>query len=130
MAFKARLKVAGKDLPILACDYSLKQETDATGRPSSITRGGKINVTVESTGETTFFEWMVNPFERKEGSIVFMKRDNDATLKELKFKEGYLVDYFEQFGSTGDTPVTETFTISAKEIEIGDGSHVNEWPGT
>lgn len=128
MSFKARLKVAGKELPVLSCDYSLKQETDATGRPSSITRGGKIHVTVESTGDTAFFEWMVNPFERKEGSIVFVKRDSDATLKELKFKEGYLVDYFEQFGSTGETPVTETFTISAKEIEVGSGSHKNEWP--
>lgn len=128
MSFKARLKVAGKELPVLACDYSLTQETDATGRPSSITRGGKIHVTVESTGDTAFFEWMVNPFERKEGSVVYSKRDSDATLKELKFKEAYLVDYLEQFGSTGDSPVTETFTISAKEIELGNGKHTNEWP--
>lgn len=128
MSFKARLKVAGKELPILACDYALKQETDATGRPSTITRGGKINITVESTGDTAFFEWMVNPFERKEGSIIFAKRDSDATLKELKFKEAYLVDYYEQFGSVGENPVTETFTISAKEIEVGNGAHKNEWP--
>lgn len=127
MSFKAKLKVGGKELNILACDYSLKQETDATGRPSSTTRGGKINVTVESTGDTTFFEWMVNPFERKDGSIVFIKRDNDATLKEVKFKEAYLIDYFEHFGSTGDNPVTETFTMSAKEMEVGSGVHINEW---
>jgi len=127
MSFKAKLKVAGKDLNILACDYSLKQETDATGRPSAITRGGKINVTIESTGDTTMFEWMCNNFERKDGSIVFIKRDSDATLKELKFKEAYLVDYFEHFGSTGDNPVTETFTMSAKEITVGTGTHTNEW---
>ena len=128
MSFKAKLKVAGKELPVLACDYSLMQETDPTGRPSSVTRGGKINITIESTGDTTFFEWMVNPFERKEGSIVFIKRDSDATLKEIKFKEGYLVNYFEQLGSTGDNPATETFTISAKELEEGNGKHQNEWP--
>jgi hypothetical protein len=127
MSFKAKLKVAGKEVNILSCDYSLKQETDATGRPSAITRGGKINVTVESTGDTAFFEWMTNNFERKDGSIVFFKRDNDATLKELTFKEAYLVDYFEHFAAQGENPVTETFTISAREIGMGDGKHKNEW---
>lgn len=128
MSFKARLKVAGKEIPVLACDYSLKQETDATGRPSSITRGGKINVTVESTDDTAFFEWMVNPFERKEGSIVFVKRDSDATLKELKFKEAYVVDYKEEFDGKNDSPNYERFTISAMSIEVGNGKHENEWP--
>jgi len=127
MSFKAKLKVAGKELNVLACNYALKQETDATGRPSAITRGGKINVTVESTGDTTLFEWMCNNFERKDGSIVFIKRDNDATLKELTFKEAYLVDYMEDFGATGDNPVTESFTLSAKEIGAGSGKHLNEW---
>src|SRR5260221_6051764 len=97
MSFKAKLKVAGKELNVLACNYAMHQETDATGRPSAITRGGKINLTVESTGDTSFFEWMCNNFERKDGSVVFIKRDTDATLKELKFKEAYLVDYRENF---------------------------------
>jgi hypothetical protein len=127
MSFKAKFKVAGKELNVLGCHYALKQETDATGRPSSITRGGKITVTVESNGETTFFEWMCNNFERKEGSIVFIKRDTDATLKELSFKEAYLVDYKENFDSTGENPITETFTLSAKEIGVGNGTHTNEW---
>jgi hypothetical protein len=127
MSFKAKLKVAGKDLNVLNCYYAMKQETDATGRPSSITRGGKITLTVESTGDTTFFEWMCNNFERKEGSIVFIKRDTNATLKELQFKEAYLVDYKENFDNVGDNPITETFTLSAKEINLGNGQHVNEW---
>lgn len=127
MSFKAKLKVAGKEVNVLGCHYALKQETDATGRPSSITRGGKITVTVESTGDTQFFEWMTNSFERKDGSIIFAKRDSDATLKELKFNEAYLVDYHENFESTGDIPVTETFTLSAKKIGLGSGEHENEW---
>ena len=127
MSFKAKLKVAGKDVNVLNCSYALKQETDATGRPSSITRGGKINLTVESTGDTAFFEWMCNNFERKDGSIVFVKRDTDATLKELKFSEAYLVDYRENFDGTDNSPVTESFTLSAKSIELGSGKHENEW---
>ncbi|MBZ4188469.1 type VI secretion system tube protein TssD [Niabella beijingensis] len=127
MSFKAQFEVAGKKVNVLDMNYALNQETDATGRPSSITRGGKITMTVESTGETNFFEWMCNNFERKDGKIVFTKRDSDATMKELNFKEGYLVQYRENFNSTSDNPITETFTISAKEISMGNASHVNQW---
>ncbi|PZP38833.1 MAG: phage tail protein [Pseudopedobacter saltans] len=127
MSFKAKLKVAGKEVNILNLSYALKQETDATGRPSSITRGGKIYVTIEATGDTSFFEWMTNSFERKDGSIVFTKREDDATLKELFFKEAYLIDYKEAFDSINDRPVAESFTLSAREISMGTGTHTNEW---
>ena len=126
MSFKSILKVAGKNYNVLSINYGLFQETDATGRPSTITRGGKIDITVESTGETDLFEWMTNSFERKDGSVVFYKRDNDATLKELKFSEAYLVKHKEKFDASGDNPLTETFTISARELEMETGKYINE----
>lgn len=127
MSFKSKLKVGGKELNILNASYDLHQEVDASGRPSSVTRGGTINLTVESTGDSFFFEWMTNNFERKDGSIMYVKRDTDAKLKEMNFKEGYLVKYREAFDATDGAPLTETFTISAKEISCGGGEHVNEW---
>jgi len=127
MSFKAKLKVAGKELNVLDCSYSLNQETDPTGRPSSVTRGGRINLKVESTGETDLFEWICNSFQTKDGSVVYLKRDSDATMKELKFKEGYLVDFEERFDAANDNPMITDFTISAKEITLGNGTHKNEW---
>ena len=127
MSFKSRLEVGGKKYNILNVNYTLTQETDPTGRPSSQTRGGKIEVTVESTGETDIFEWMTNSFERKDGKVVFIKRDSDATLKELSFSDGYVVKYKENFDSVGNNPLTESFVISAKSIKMGTGEHVNEW---
>jgi predicted RNA-binding protein with TRAM domain len=127
MSFKSKLKVGGKELNILNASYDLHQEIDATGRPSSVTRGGTINLTIESTGDSFFFEWMTNNFERKDGSIQYVKRDTDAKLKELNFKEGYLVKYNETFDAGDGNPLVETFTISAKEISMGGGEHVNEW---
>ena len=127
MSFKSILKVAGKNYNVLNVSYGLFQETDATGRPSTITRGGKIDIVVEGTEYTDFFEWMTNSFERKDGSVVFYKRDSDATLKELKFTEAYLVKHREKFDSVGDNPLTESFTISARKIEMGSGEYENEW---
>jgi hypothetical protein len=127
MSFKSILKVAGKNYNVLSVNYGLFQETDATGRPSTVSRGGKIDITVESTGATDLFEWMTNSFERKDGSIVFYKRDSEATLKELKFTESYLVKHKEKFYSTGENPLTETFTISARKLEMGSGAFDNDW---
>ena len=128
MSFTSKFKISsGKERNILSVEYAMLQETDPTGRPSSVTRGGKIHLTVEGTGETDLFEWMTNSFERKDGSIVFKKRDSDATLKELKFKEAYIVKYTQNFDSTGENPLTESFVLSAKEIELGNAMHINEW---
>ena len=127
MSFKAKFKAAGKELNILDCSYSLHQEVDPTGRPSSVTRGGQITVTVESNQETDLFEWMCNNFERKDGSIVYLKRDSDATMKELKFTEGYLIGFEEMFHAANTNPMSVTFTISAREITMGSGTFRNEW---
>lgn len=127
MSFKCKFNVDGKQLNILNVSYDLYQEVDASGRPSSVTRGGTITLTVESTGDSFFFEWMTDNFQRKDGSVQYVKRDTDAKLKELNFKEGYLVKYKETFDATGSNPLVETFTISAKEITMGTASHVNEW---
>lgn len=127
MSFKATLNVGGKTLVVKHCSFDLNQEVDATGRPSAITRGGRIRLTVESSGETDLFEWMVNNFERKDGTVTFYKRDTDAKSKELGFKEGYLVKFDETFDADSQTPMLTSFTISAREISMGNGKHVNEW---
>lgn len=127
MSFKAKFNVAGKEYRVLASSFDLHQLVDKTGRVSSETRGGRINVVVESTQETDLFEWMCNSYESKDGSLIFLKRDSDATLKELKFKEAYMIDYSEAFNSTDDRPMNISFTLSAKEIELGNGKFSNEW---
>jgi hypothetical protein len=127
MSFKSVFEVAGKKMVVKHCSYDLTQEVDATGRPSAITRGGRIRLVVESTGDTDLFEWMVNNFERKDGSITFYKRDSDATQKVVKFKEGYLVKFEESFDADDKDPMTIAFTISARELNVGNGTHVNEW---
>ena len=127
MSFEAKFKVAGKEMNVLECGYALYQEVDPTGRPSSVTRGGKITLTLESTSDTDLFEWMCNNFERKDGSVVFTADNSEATMKELKFKEGYLVEFDEQFHSFDSKPMTIRIIISAKEITVGSGTHINEW---
>ena len=112
---------------LLSVRNALYHATAAMGRSSTVTGGSKREVAVESTGEADFFEWMTNSFERRDGSITFLKRDTEATLKELKFTEAYLVKHREHFDASGEKPLTESFTISARKLEMGTGAYENEW---
>ena len=127
MSFKAVLDIDGDQYRVLNCDYEFRQEVDATGRPSSTTRGGIIRVEIESTDDTSNFEWMCDSYMRKDGKITYNKRDEDSKLKELEFKEAYLVGYREAFDNVGDGSMTETLTFSARTVILGDGEHENEW---
>ena len=86
-----------------------------------------ITIEVESTSDTGLSDWMFNNFEMRSGSVVFLKRDNEATSKELNFTDAYAVKYVENFNASGQNPMTEKITISAREISVGNGEHVNEW---
>ena len=128
MSFKAKFKAGSTEYNVLDCKYHLFQEVDDTGRPSSVTRGGSITLTLESTNDTALFEWMCDHFGLKDGSVVFTKRDSEATMKELKFTNAYMVAYAEKFTASTDAPMNMTVTLSAREITLGNGTHTNEWP--
>jgi hypothetical protein len=123
------LKVDGfTDREVLKLDYSLHQEIDVEGRPSAITRGGRINIMVKSLndGNTDFMEWVCDPYTTKKGSLEFEKRDG-TNMKTLKFEDAYLVEYQESYDSIDENLQHEIFTISAKKIDIGGVYHENSW---
>lgn len=127
MSFKAVFSDGSNEWNVLHCNFALHQEVDATGRPSSVTRGGTINLTVESTDDTSLFEWMCDSYLKKDGNIKFNKRDEDAKMKDLNFVEAYLIKYDEMFDSEGAGAMVIKFTLSALEINMGNGVHINEW---
>lgn len=108
--------------------YELNQQTDVQGQPTGTTRGGKITVKVKSNddGNTDILEWMIDTYMSKSGTISFPNRQG-GEMKHLSFKEGYVVEYAETYDSTNSLLQYEEFTISAKEIAIGNARHNNRW---
>ena len=128
MAFKATFEVDGTKFNILSCSYHFYQETDVTGRPSSITRGGQITVTLESSDDNTLAKWMIDSYGLKSGNLKFFKRDSEtAIMKQVDFTDAYLVSYDETFSHESSNPMVITCTLSAKEIKVGSAEHKNEW---
>ncbi len=129
MTFSAELEVAGKKYDVIACSFDLLQEVDPFGAPAQITRGGRIKLTVKSDGETDLFEWMCDNTLKKNGNIIFKDpQNNDKTLKQLEFTDGFIMKYEEKFDAIDSSPMSTCFTISAREIKMGNGIHVNKWP--
>ena len=113
---------------VLYVRYELNQQTDVEGQPTGTTRGGKIKIRVKSNddGNTDLMEWMCDTYMSKCGTISFPNRQG-GEMKALTFKEGYLVEYAETYDSTNSLLQYEEFTISAKEIAVGNARHNNRW---
>jgi hypothetical protein len=129
MAFKATLKMLSKEFDVISMSYAFNRDVDVKGRPASRVYGGNINLTVESTEDTSIIESMLNskhkPFN---GTITFFKDDEDAKLKELAFENSYIISFNESF-STGHTdPTYCSFIITAEIFKMGSAEHDSEWP--
>lgn len=113
---------------VLFARYELNQQTDVEGQPTGTTRGGKVTVKVKSNddGNTDILEWMMDTYMSKSGTISFPNRQG-GEMKHLSFKEGYVVEYAETYDSTNSLLQYEEFTISAKEIQVGNARHNNRW---
>ncbi len=129
MSFNATLSIdGGADVRVLHASYALNRDVDSTGRPSSMIRGGTVQIEVESTEDTSLFTWMVDQYSTKNGKITFFKRDSKTKMKELSWENGYIVQFSESIDSIGENPMTIHFVISAQKITVGDATHENPWP--
>ncbi len=128
-SFRASLELGGKEFDVLSSDYAFSRDTDKKGKISSNVYGGRITLTIESTEDTSVIEAMLNSqFKSVEGKIIYKKTDEDAKMKEVEFKNAYIVYFKETLDVNGDVPMTIDFTVSAEEINIGNASIHNRWP--
>jgi len=128
-SFKATLKMGSGEFDVLKCDYSLHREVDTKGNPATGIFGGTINLSVESTDDTSIIESMVNEHKPVDGKITFMKGDEDSKMKELTWEKGYVIKYHEGLDITNSQPMGIDFTVSAMKIKVGNAEHKNSWPG-
>ncbi|PID68913.1 MAG: hypothetical protein CR968_00420 [Flavobacteriia bacterium] len=127
MSFLSQMIIEDDTMNVLSCSFSFQQGADSTGKPSQRPKGGQITVVIESTNKTDFLEWMISPNMTKDGEIIFYKRDNMASLKTIKFKEAYCLNYDEDFDAVNDNPLKTRIVISAKEVTVKDTTFVNNW---
>lgn len=128
MSFIAKLDLEGDSSNILYCSFRFTQVTDATGRPASVPKGGSISLTVESSGNSELFDWMISPDQTRSGIITFYRRDTMSKLKTLEFTDAHCIDYQEVYHHDGEFPMQVQLVLSAKELKLNDSTFTNNWP--
>lgn len=128
MSFIAKMDLEGENANILYCSFRFTQVTDATGRPSSVPKGGAVMLTVESSGQSDLFDWMISPEQTRSGLITFYRRDTMSKLKTLEFTDAHCIDYQEVYQHDGDFPMQIKLVLSAKELKLNDSTFTNNWP--
>lgn len=128
MSFIAKFKVDDMEMNVLHCGFEFSKDIGATGKPTSIPKGGIVLLKLESNGATNLFDWMINPLQIKSGIITFYRRDTMSKLKTVDFKDAYCINYYETFDHTGDNPMQLELTLSARELKINDSTFKNNWP--
>jgi len=130
MAYKATLSLGGKKYDVLSSSFSFNRSVDPKGRPSSGVYGGEIHMVVESYEDTTLVELMLNKqHTAQSGEISFDQGTADGKMKTIKFTDAFITNYTESASAHGADAMTIQFTLSAREISVGDVAKLtNEWP--
>ena len=63
-----------------------------------------------------------------EGKIAYKKLEQDAEMKEIAFKNAYIVYYMETLDVNNYVPMTIALTFSAELINVGNAALDNRWP--
>jgi hypothetical protein len=124
MAFKGVFKFKSKEYRLLAFSHNIVRQLDARGAPATGPNAGTVSITIEVGDNNDIAEWAMLDYQTEEGEVVLFKRDSDATLRSLKFKDAYIYQYQELFSADDVNPCTFSFSITAKEVELSPGGIV------
>ncbi|WP_459211626.1 type VI secretion system tube protein TssD [Aquimarina rhabdastrellae] len=128
-SFRATLLLGEDEYDVLYSEFMFTRETDKKGKVSSSINAGRIKTRVASTESTAIAEAMINcQFKPINGKIIYKKTDENSKMKEIEFKNGYIVYYKEILDVDNDVPMSIEFTVSAEEIIIGNAAIDNRWP--
>ncbi|MBR6055307.1 MAG: hypothetical protein IKP46_08235 [Bacteroidales bacterium] len=122
------MKIDGyKDREVLMVTYEFDQATDVEGQMAGIPRGGKITVRLKALNDGTpdLLAWMCERSLPKNGSIEFLETKTGKVMKEIKFTNGYCVDFEERWEDK--LGHYELITITCKAIEFGSVKYENDW---
>jgi len=120
--------------PVEGCEvvrygHGFVQGIDQTGQPNTEVHGSMIGVQIVSTAEAELTKWMLDPFGRRSGRVVFKRNDQDSTFVETIFEDAYCISYRESLrpGSTHENSSLVNLYLSPKQVTIRGLVHKASW---
>ncbi len=129
MSFISQMIIEDDTMNVLSCNLSFQPEDDGVEKKFKKPKKGKLTVLIEANDKTDFLTWILSYDMTKNGEIIFYEQDDMSSLKTIKFKEGYCLNYDENFDALSNTPRTVELVIQSKEITVQDMKLMNGWIG-
>ncbi len=113
MSFKATLFIFEKEYPLIDIKYNLKKMVDNTGRPTTRTHGGSIQVQFAATRDDSgMYEAMLSPTQMVKGYIRTYRRDGIQKDFDIEFANAFISYLKEHFNAASTEPIIMEVTIS------------------
>lgn len=124
---KLQAKLLFDDLEFNVKNYSLsfKREVDSySGKPVSKLFGGKIEISIDSDGNSIFADWAMKESLYKDGRIeLFNPEYFDEKLFEISFRRAVIISYNHTYS---EKSLVEEIIITAVEISINSSTYLND----
>jgi len=128
MSFLAKLKIDDEEYNILEFSFDVTQPTSQDGRTIGLPILGNIDILLESRSATEFYAWSLGKSYRKDGEIVFYKRDTVmAIARTLVFKAALCAYYKETFNSNSTNPMKTRLKLAAEIVNLDSTEHEVPW---
>lgn len=130
MANKAVLTLNETEYDLDNVNFSLNQNVDyRNGKPVAEVAPGQIvaEVRVDQDNITQFWKWAKSRKDKQDGSIKFFKIDEDASLFELSFKDGFCVALSTHMDSSSSSDMVICISVAARVLEIDGEALEMKW---
>ncbi len=117
MAIQAKLYLDDKEINVIACNFSYKQETDHTGRPTNKPRYMGMEMVVEVRKDVDFMELTIAPDMKKQLEIHFIPIHLTSKIRKIKLIDSHFVRNTVNYAADGITPITETLFITSAGVK-------------
>lgn len=126
--FKAIIEILGEEIEVVGYTIEFSRKTDPKGRPCSPILGGRFTFSTEATRSTFLAELMLNLNHKPvSGRIRFFHPEDNKTMRELTFRDAFVVFYKESCYINKNTPILITCTLTARVVTIGDAYQDSGW---
>lgn len=112
-SFSAELHVAGRSYPLLSCEYSTHQDTDARGRVNAKVRHSPVLAQLDVPRDSFLPAWAADAYKRCAVDIVFSNANGGRALETLHMAGAYCVSYGQAFREGSLSADTLTVTPSS-----------------
>jgi hypothetical protein len=108
-------------------DISFSQDVNERNQPDSDTSGGLISITLSETPAESIQQWIMNPYEKRDGEFRFLintPKITEGAALHISFRDAYCVSYRKVINPAGAGLLT-TLTILPEWLKIGNEEFKN-----